>query len=619
LTRTIPATIIAEIRQAADIVEIVSESVPLRKAGKDFSGLCPFHGEKTPSFSVSPDKQLFYCFGCGEGGDIFHFVMRREGVPFAEAVRMLGRRLGIQVEDRDRSPEDEARARERERMLWIHREAAAWFRNILTEAPEGDPGRRYLDRRGVSPEMRETFALGYAPDAWDRLLAHFGPMKVPPEALERAGLVLPRKGGNGHYDRFRGRIVFPIMDARGKTVAFGGRVLDDKTPKYLNSPETELFGKRRFLYGQHAARRTARDTGSVFVTEGYLDAISLHQFGISNAVATLGTALTEDHVRRLRAMTERAVLVFDADAAGHRAAERSVPIFVREGMPVFVLLLEPGADPDAFVRRRGADAFRALAAEAREGIPFLADLFLERYGHTVAGKSRAAAELAPILSDVADPVARPLYVEAVARRIGVPEAAIRERMAEGATPSVRSRPADPIGERRTDRMGDRAEYPAECPSDDAGGRENARASSASRCPASRRWRLERLVAAMLLQYPPARALARERNPGPGMEDERLRAIVEESIRRPEAGADEIAAALADASVRRLAASLAFAEEAWTPGACRNLLIQMEGARPRGEDSLLERIEAARRRDDPASMRELLREKMKQSQARKGCA
>lgn len=608
MTRIIPDTTITKIRQAADIVEIVSESVPLRKAGKDFTGLCPFHGEKTPSFSVSPDKQLFYCFGCGEGGDVFHYVMRREGVSFAEAVRMLGRRFGVEVEDRDLSPEDREKARERERMRWIQREAADWFREVLTEAPEGEPARRYLDRRGVSPEMREAFALGYAPDAWDRLLTHFGRANVPPEALERAGLAVPRKSGNGHYDRFRARVMFPIADRRGEIVAFGGRVLDDGKPKYLNSPESALFSKRRFLYGAHAARRSARDVGAVFVVEGYLDAIALHQFGIPNAVATLGTALTEDHVRRLRSMTERAVLVFDADEAGRRAAERSVPIFAREGMSATVLLLEPGEDPDTFVRRRGADAFRSLAEEAREGIPFLADLYLERYGATVAGKARAAAELAPVLASVADPVARPLYVEAVARRVGVPESAILERMGSASASAG------------TDGAGSAGE-PRECPGDGfLGSPDRAEAAPPAECrPVSRRWRLERLVTAMLLQYPPARTLARGRNAAAGMDDARLRAIAEASLRRPDAGADEISAALDDEAARRLAASLAFAEEEWTPEACRNLLAQMEGSRPRGGDPLLRRIEEARRRNDPALLQELLREKMKQSQARKGCA
>jgi DNA primase len=594
LTRTIPDTTITQIRRTADIVDVVSESVHLRKAGKDFSGLCPFHSEKTPSFSVSPDKQLFYCFGCGEGGDVFHFVMRREGFPFAEAVRFLARRCGIEIGDRAPSPEEAEKAREQERTRWILREAADWFRKQLVGAPEGRPARAYLDRRGVNSEMRERFALGYAPDAWDRLLAHLGKAGVPAEVVERAGLALPRKSGTGHYDRFRGRVVFPIMDGRGSVVAFGGRVLGAEKPKYLNSPETDLFRKREALYGQHAARRSARETGVAFVVEGYLDVITLHQFGIANAVATLGTALTAGHVRLLRSMTERAVLVFDADEAGLRAAERSVPVFAKAQMPASVLLLEPGTDPDAFVRERGADAFRERAEAAPEGIPFLADRFLSRYGDTVAGKARAAAELAPVLSGVADPVARPLYVSEVAARLGAPESAVWERM--GKAPAD---PAPPAAPRRLE------------PAPAASGREAG--------SASRRWRLERMVTAMLLQYPPSRSLAGEREFVDGMGDERLRAIAAEALRRPEGGADEIAAALGDAAHRRLAASLAFAEEEWTPEVCRNLFAQLRGRRPRGPDPLLQRIEEARRSNDPALLQELLREKMRQSQRRKGGA
>lgn len=593
LTRTIPDTTITQIRQAADIVDLVSESVHLRKAGKDFSGLCPFHSEKTPSFSVSPDKQLFYCFGCGEGGDVFHFVMRREGVSFAEAVRFLGRRYGIEIADRELSPEEKEKAREQERMRWILREAADWFHKTLVAAPEGHPGRTYLDRRGITPEMRETFALGYAPDAWDRLLTHLGKAGVPADAVERAGLALPRKSGTGHYDRFRGRVIFPIMDGRGAIIAFGGRVLGEGKPKYLNSPETALFHKRSALYGHHAARRSARDAGVVFVVEGYLDVISLHQFGISNTVATLGTALTADHVRRVRSMTERAVLVFDADEAGLRAAERSVPVFVKAQMPVSVLLLEAGADPDLFVRERGAEAFRERAASAPEGIPFLAERFLRHYGDTVAGKARAAADLAPLLAAVADPVARPLYVAEVATRLGVPEAAVWERMGKGRSHPVAS-PAPP-------------------------GPEPACASPQTREEAaSCRWRVERLVTAMLLQYPPSRPLAGEQGLVDGMGDPRLRAIATEAVRRPESGADEIAAALTEVAHRRLAASLAITDEKWTPDVCRNLLAQFRGRRPRGPDPLLQRIEEARRNQDSALLQELLREKMRQSQSRKGC-
>lgn len=612
LTRTIPDTTITKIRQAADIVEIVSESVPLRKAGKDFSGLCPFHAEKTPSFSVSPEKQLFYCFGCGEGGDVFHYVMRREGLSFADTLRLLARRYGIEIEDRTMTPEEKEKARRRERMRWIHREAADWFRRLLLDAQEAEEARRYLARRGLGPEVCETFGLGFAPDAWSRLLDHLSSRGVPAEDVERAGLALPRKSGGGHYDRFRNRIMFPIPDGQGRIIAFGGRVLDDAKPKYLNSPETELFSKRTALYGYPTARRAARETGQVFVVEGYLDVIALHQFELPNAVATLGTALTGEHVRLLRSMTERAVLVFDTDEAGMRAAERSVPLFVQAQMPVSVLLLDAGMDPDDFVRKEGAAVFEERANRANEGIPFLADRFLERNGNTVAGKARAAAELAPILSAVRDPVARSLYLAEVARRIGAPEAALLERM--GSVSDAGSPPARPASESRGPAGTAR---PESAPMGQRGG-----PSSTTRPrPAGRRWRLERQIATMVLDFPPARSMVKESGIAEEMEDEGLRAILLAAETRPEGGADEVASELSDPAARRLAASLVFESsrpEAWTTDACKNLIAQVKGNRPRRPDPLLDRIEAARRNHDPELLRELLREKMKKSQARKGC-
>jgi DNA primase len=598
LTRNIPDTTITKIRQAADIVEIVSESVPLRKAGKDFSGLCPFHAEKTPSFSVSPDKQLFYCFGCGEGGDVFHYLMRRDGLSFGEALRMLARRFGIEIEDREMTAEEREAARRREQLLWIQREAGDWFRRSLAGGDAG-AARRYLGRRGLNPEVLETFGLGYAPDAWNRLLNHLAERGAQAGDVERAGLAAPRKSGDGHYDRFRNRIIFPILDGQGRIVAFGGRVLDDQKPKYLNSPETELFSKRTALYGYPQARRSARDTGRVFVAEGYLDVIALHQFGVPNAVATLGTALTPEHVRLLRSMTERAVLVFDADEAGLRAAEKSVPLFVQAQMPVSALLLEPGKDPDDFVRENGTGAFLERAESAPEGIPFLAGRLLARHGDTVAGKAKAAAELAPVLAAVQDPVARPLYVAEVARRIGVPEAAILERMG--------GRPPVPAPDVRSETGGrpKRAAEPPQTPQN----------------PVSRRWRLERLVTTMVLDYSPSRPLVGESGIAGEMEDGRLRAIVEAALERPDLGADELSAVLTDPAARRLAASLVIEHggaPGWTPAACQKLIAQVKGHRPRRPDPLLARIEAARRNDDPERLQRLLREKMKNSQVRKGC-
>ncbi|UCF95264.1 MAG: DNA primase, partial [Desulfobacterales bacterium] len=312
----IPEDKIAEIRNAVDIVDIVSEVVLLKKAGRNFLGLCPFHAEKTPSFSVSPDKQIYHCFGCGAGGSAFNFLMQHEGLSFPEAVQSLARRYGIDIPTERLSREQNKRIRQRENLLTINRQALEFFCQALRDSAGGKSAMAYLQKRGIMPEIIDRFGLGYAPNGWRNLVDFFSQRKSSLDLVEKSGLIVSQKNRNGFYDRFRDRIIFPIIDLNMQVIGFGGRVLDESLPKYLNSPETPLYNKSRSLYGLHQAKDKCRASDTVYIVEGYLDLLALHQNGIENTVATLGTALTADHVRLLRRYAGRMVLVYDSDEAG---------------------------------------------------------------------------------------------------------------------------------------------------------------------------------------------------------------------------------------------------------------------------------------------------------------
>ena len=356
----IPEDKVLEIKNAADIVDIISEVVHLKKSGKNFLGLCPFHSEKTPSFSVSPEKQIFYCFGCGVGGNIFSFLMKHDGLAFPEAARTLARRYGVDIPNKSLTVEQKKRITERESLLKINRHAMEYFYRALRSESGGNP-LNYLKKRGFSQQIMDTFQIGYAPRGWDNLLNFFSKKGAPIALVEKSGLILPKKDKRGYYDRFRDRIIFPILDVNKAVIGFGGRVLDDSLPKYLNSPETPVYNKSRSLYGLYTARDKCRATNTIFIVEGYLDLISLHQHGIENSVATLGTALTPEHVRLLTRYASRIILVYDSDEAGIRSARRCVDIFWKEHVDfsrgdVFqeekadthILVLPQEHDPDSF-------------------------------------------------------------------------------------------------------------------------------------------------------------------------------------------------------------------------------------------------------------------------------
>jgi len=411
-----------EIRRRISILDVVSTHVTLKRSGRRYTGLCPFHSEKTPSFTVNPELGFFYCFGCHAGGDVFDFVMRMGGMAFPDALTELAGRAGVRLE---RTVEEERQGGERERLLRTVAEAAGYYRAQLA-AEAGGPARRYLAERGVDPAATEAFRLGYAPAGWDGLLRALRARGFDGAALEQAGLAIARSGGEGHYDALRQRLIFPIHDLQGRPVAFGGRALDDATPKYLNTRETALFAKGRTLYALDAARAAIRESGETVVVEGYMDALACHQFGVTNAVASLGTALTQDQVLLLKRFAGRAVLVYDADASGMDAAERGLGIFEQAELPVRVAVLPGGADPDEFLREKGMEAFRALLAGAQSVFDYRFAMASARHdGRTVEGKVGIVDEMSQLIIIAPNPVRQSEYVRLLAERLGVREDAIR--------------------------------------------------------------------------------------------------------------------------------------------------------------------------------------------------
>lgn len=414
----IPASFIDELMSRTDIVEVINARVPLKKAGREFKACCPFHGEKTPSFTVSPNKQFYHCFGCGVHGTALGFLMDYEHLSFPEAVEELAALAGLEV-PREQSPAQDGRTD----LFGTLEAAAAWYREQLRQAPAAI---EYLKRRGISGNTAATFGIGYAPDAWDGLLQRLGKDEPGRRRLLASGLVIERDGG-GLYDRFRGRVMFPIRDARGRVIAFGGRVLGQEEPKYLNSPETTLFHKGRELYGLYEARQALRQIPRLLVVEGYMDVVGLHEAGVPFAVATLGTATTPEHLERLFRVTEEVVFCFDGDRAGRQAAwralENALPV-LREGRQVRFLFLPEGEDPDSLVRAEGAEAF---TARLKDALPLSDTLYRELAGRvdttSMDGRARLAELAKPLVARVPEGVFRELLVERIASAVGMAPAA----------------------------------------------------------------------------------------------------------------------------------------------------------------------------------------------------
>ncbi len=448
----IPEGKIAEIRERANILQVVADFVSLRKAGKNYLGLCPFHGERTPSFTVNEEKGIFHCFGCGAGGNVFHFLMRVNSLSFPEAVKELAKRYQIPLPSRELSEAEKARRSLNAQFFEVNEIAAEYYHRVLMDLKEGAEGRKYLEQRGIAKEVIREHRLGFAPSSWDSLSSFLQKKGVGLNLAERVGLILPRKEGKNSgapcnfYDRFRRRLIFPIILVGGKVCGFGGRIVDEAAasgipaaPKYMNSPESPVYSKGQILYGLNVAFGPIREAASALIVEGYMDLLSLSGKGIRNVVASLGTALTSAQVGLLGRYTRNAVLIFDADESGQKATQRSLELFLQEGMAVRVASLPAGFDPDSFVRKEEKEGFEQILAKALPLIDYLLEQALRRHPlGTVQGKVGAVRDLLPALNRLQDPLEQDLYVERVASRLGLKESQIRAHLRGGQIPSAQA-------------------------------------------------------------------------------------------------------------------------------------------------------------------------------------
>ena len=443
--------VINQIRDRVDIAEVVGQHVALTRTGQNLKGLCPFHQEKSPSFTVSSSRQIFHCFGCGTGGNVYTFLMKLTGAAFPEIVRELGRKAGVDV------PESHSSSRRdrtvTERLEQLNAAALGYYQSVLTDEMAGAQGRAYLEQRGIQAETTRQFQLGYAPPKWDGLTKAMLKQGFSPADLVAGGLSIPRDPSGqqrgpsaGHYDRFRSRVMFPIQDLRKRTVAFGGRILGEGTPKYLNSPETPLFKKGQTLFAMDAAREAAGQQQTLIIVEGYFDAVALHQCGIRHVAATLGTALTPEHIAIIRRFASNVVLLFDPDQAGVRAALRTLDLFVNSGLSVKVVSLPQGDDPDTYVRKNGAEGFTALHQAAPSLLDFAVEYSLRTAeSGTIEDRIRAVDAVLRILQKSAHPIEREERIRLVAERLGLSQQRLIDRFPALASEDQRRSSARPQG------------------------------------------------------------------------------------------------------------------------------------------------------------------------------
>ncbi|HXW50443.1 MAG TPA: DNA primase, partial [Candidatus Acidoferrales bacterium] len=411
--------VIAEIQAKVDLLAYVSQYVTLRKRGREYVGLCPFHAEKTPSFSLNADKQVWHCYGCDAGGDLISFVKRYENVEFPDALRILAARAGVELRE---SPDMRRRRSEREAIYEANGVAKAFFMESLSKSAEA---KEYVARRGLETETCERFGVGFAPDGWDGLTSALVRAKVELPLAARAGLVSVRQNENGYIDFFRRRLMFPIFNLTGEVIAFGGRTLGDSEPKYLNTKNTPVFTKGQHMYGLAVARRAAAAQEALIVVEGYMDCLALHQAGFGNVVATSGTAFTPEQARELRRVASNVYLCFDGDAAGQAATTRNIDMLVDEGLRVRVVTLPAGRDPDDLVREEGPEAFAALLAASQSWTDFKIDLACRQITRAFSSKSDIARQAMAVIAKVRDPIERDQYVQAMARKLEVSENSLR--------------------------------------------------------------------------------------------------------------------------------------------------------------------------------------------------
>ena len=418
-----PREVIDEVRLQNDIVEVISQYVPLKQKGNSYFGLCPFHNEKTASFSVNSEKQFYYCFGCGAAGNVFSFLMEMENIDFPEAMKKLAERAHITLPEPEKSAEVIAAEQTKQRLFDIHTAAGRYFYECLQE-DQGKEARAYLAKRQMDPRMARKFGIGYSPDSYDALLKHLKEKGFNLSDILKSGLVLENKDGKGYHDRFRGRLMFPIFDVQGRVVGFGGRILAKGEPKYLNSPETILFSKSRNLYGLNFAK--AAKKRELILVEGYMDMLSIYQAGFRNVVASLGTAFNQEHARTLKRFADDVILLYDSDEAGTNAALRAIPVLVKNGFRVKVTQVPDGKDPDEFIKAKGAAEFSKLLINAVHYISFEIACIQRKYNlKNPEHRVRFATEAAETLAKLDSEIERNVYLGEVSRVTGVEEKAIR--------------------------------------------------------------------------------------------------------------------------------------------------------------------------------------------------
>lgn len=444
----IPETVLEDILSKIDIVEVISGFMPLKRAGRNFKANCPFHHEKTPSFIVSPDRQIYHCFGCGESGNAFKFLMRHERLEFPEAVETLAKKAGVTLPEREKA--DPALAAGNLALYEVNELAADFYAGNLW-SPKGAAARKYLASRGISAETAKSFKLGLSLDAWDGLIAHLRQKSYSLQTIEKAGLILKRDSG-GYFDRFRNRIMFPILDVRQRALGFGGRVMEgagQDQAKYVNSPETPVYTKGRNLYGLMLTKDHIRDADCAVIVEGYLDFIIPYQNGVRNIVASLGTALTLEQVRLLKRYASSAVMIYDPDEAGQMATLRSMDILIEEEMQVRVVSLPKGFDPDLFVRKYGADAMKEKIASAQDLFDYKLSVLKTLHKHkSIEGKAKIATLMLETVNKIKNSVLRSEYIRKLAGELDVKEEALLEETKKARTHEPWRRQPEPAPEKK---------------------------------------------------------------------------------------------------------------------------------------------------------------------------
>ena len=423
-----PQTFIDDLKRQADIVRVVGDYVQLKKKGANWMACCPFHKEKTPSFSVSPAKEIFYCFGCHKGGTVFTFVMEMERIAFPEAIKLVAEKSGVPLPKLIDDSRFEARRNEAEDVIQLNKWALEWWEQQLDSSMEGRVARDYLESREISPETRKTFRLGYAPDSWEALSIYLRQKGAGQDQIDRSGLVVKKEEG-GSYDRFRGRLIFPVLDIQGKPIAFGGRTLRNEDAKYINSPETAAYVKGRNLFGLNLTRDEIRRAGFAVLVEGFLDLIVPYQHGIRNVVASLGTALTSDQAKLISRFARKVVVNYDGDAAGVQAAKKAIEILLAEELEVKILVLPEASDPDEFIRRSGASEYQRLRGLAQSHIQFVIDQAVRaRKLSNPADKEAAIDDVLPYIRAVRSRIQKREYFDIAMDWLRVGDAALRREL-----------------------------------------------------------------------------------------------------------------------------------------------------------------------------------------------